>query len=950
MRSHAVLLPLPLAGAALLAAAASVSDPPQYRPPNAARVAEVETDWLRQEAARAHLGKPISTAEDAAGAVDGVKDGKWGFHTNLEPDPWWQVDLGRVQPLDRVLVYNRCDCPERMAHLAILLSDDGANWSEAFRNRGTIFYGATDGKPLVVALGGRTARYVRAQLPESGYLHLDEVEVYGASAPQTNLALGRPADQSSTSQWSARHVLPGARVSYPIDAVIERGRRLAAYVAARGADVRDLSARLEAVARTASALGDDAPETARRAAYLEARWVVRRIAFANPEIDFDRILFVKRAPGVFSHMSDQNYGWWSRPGGGIFLLEGFRSDAPRVRCLTPGLPPGSCLSPELSYDGRKVLFAYCRFHPGLASLADKETKANVPEDAFYHLFEMNIDGSGLVQITRGKYDDFDGRYLPDGSIVFLSTRRGQFVQCGKDAAMATLREPLHDSYVRCGGDASRPVAVYTLHKMDPGRTSIQTLSPFESFEWTPSVTSDGRILYARWDYVDRDNMPYMKLWSMNPDGTNPQAVYGNFTRAFHCAFEARQIPGSHKIVFTASGHHSITGGSLVLLDPRKGLDGPEPITRLTPEVCFPEAEGWPTSYYNSPWPLSEHTYLAAWSFMPIGAQGATNPTNAMGVYLVDADGNLELLYRDPDISSVCPIPVRPRTAPPASPGASHAGAGDSFGTLILADVYDGLKGVARGSVQRLRVVGLPAKTQPTMNSPYIGQTHDDPGKFVIGTVPVERDGSAHFRVPAGVPIFFQALDAEGRAIQTMRSITYVQPGRTFSCIGCHEPRNTAPAVARPLAAARRPSRIAVGPEGSWPLRFDRLVQPALDRLCVGCHSPGSARLGGRGAHFDLTATHAYESLVAYGSPSLRDHVIARYREGRSAVDAGAARTSALLALLEAGHHGVRLDPDARERLITWMDTYAQYQGHYSAEQENALLRARRQWADILVER
>ncbi len=948
MTSSTFLLPAPIVCTALLCvwASAPARTPPPG--PSTARVAEVEADWAQQERVRGIPGKPVTAAEDAAGAVDGIKDGKWGFHTENEASPWWQVDLGSVRPLDRVVLYNRCDCPERLIHLAVLTSDDGATWREVYRNNGTVFRGATDGRPLAVRLGGASARYVRARLPEAGYLHLDEVEVYGTADPAKNIALYQPASQSSTSQWSARHPLPGTPASYPVEDVVARGRKLAAYVRARGVDVAAYERDLEDAARAAGAQSDLG---ARRAAYLKARWAVRRIALANPEIDFDRILFVKRAPGVFSHMSDQNYGWWSRPGGGIFVLEGIRSDAPRVRCLTPQLPPGSCLSPELSYDGRKVLFAYCRYYPNLAGLGDKETKANVPEDAFYHLYEMNIDGSGLVQITRGKYDDFDGRYLPDGRIVFLSTRRGQFVQCGESSAMATTRAALHDSYVRCGGDPSRPVAVYTLHTLDAGRTRIRAISPFENFEWTPSVLSDGRILYARWDYVDRDNMPYMKLWSTNPDGSNPQAVYGNLTRGFHCAFEARQIPGSRKLVLTASGHHSITGGSLVLLDTDRGLDGKEPTTRLTPEVCFPEVEGWPSSYYNSPWPLSEHTYLTAWSHTAIGAQGATNPTNAMGLYLFTADGNLELLYRDPDISSQCPIPVRPRPAPAKASMLASSEAGDpQASAMVVADVYQGLSGVERGSVKRLRIVGLPAKTQPNMDTPHIGQTHDDPGKFVLGTVPVEGDGSAYFRVPSGVPVFFQALDADGQALQTMRSITYVQPGRTMSCVGCHEPRNTTPKSTRPIAASRPPSRIEPAPSGSWPLRFDQLVQPVLDKQCVSCHSAGSRLADGKGARCDLSAARSYESLVGYGSPSLRDHVQTRYREGRSAVGGGAASTSALLKLLHSGHYGVKLDAEQRERLITWMDTYAQYQGHYSPEQEEALRFARRQWANLLVER
>lgn len=901
----------------------------------------IEADWLLQERAKAAQPGNATPAEDALGACDGVKDGKWGFHTAGETEPWWQVDLGQSVPLDRVVVYNRCDAADRAMGIRLLLSDDRASWHEAGRHTGAPFYGVTDGRPLTFALHGQRARYVRLQLPGFGFLHLDEVEVYGTQAPDRNLALWQPAEQSSVSAWSVRHDRPGAAANLPlpVEDVVARGRRLAADLRAAGVDVRRELAVLDSVGAAAPRATSPAQ---RRSLYLRARWAIRQMAFRNPLLNFDRLVFVKRVPGSFSHMSDQHYGWWSRPGGGVFVLEGLRSGNPTARCLTARLPQGSCTGPDLSYDGRKILFAYCRYYPHVAGLPNKVDKEKLPEDAFYHIYEVNVDGTGLRQLTRGRYDDFDPRYLPNGDIVFLSTRRGQFVQCSQATAEATVRATLPDSYVRCGGDAWRPVAVYTLHVMDARGERIRPISPFENFEWTPSVASDGRILYARWDYVDRDNMPYMSLWATNPDGTNPQAVYGNFTHRPHCIFEARSVPGSRKILFTASGHHSITGGSLVLLDPDRGADGPEPLTRLTPEVCFPEIEGWPSSYYASPYPLSERYYLTAWSPVGLNSQGGLNPPNALGLYLYDAFGNLELIYRDPEITSMYPIPLRARPKPPAI-ATSVAWQGRQEGRFLLLNVYQGLRGVATGSVKRLRIVGVPAKTQPNMNSPVMGLTQDDPGKFIVGTVPVEADGSAYFRVPSGVGVFFQALDAKGRAVRTMRTLTYVQPGQTLSCVGCHEPRNSTPGNAYPVAASRQPSPITIGPDGSWPLRFDRLVQPVLDRRCVSCHQPGAA-----GARVDLTPPNAYASLVAYGNPSLRDYVLTRYRQGNSPANDGAALTSPLLRLLESGHAGVRLDEDDVERLVSWMDTYGQVRGSFSDDQEARLVQLRAQLSDLLV--
>jgi hypothetical protein len=262
--------------------------------------------------------------------------------------------------------------------------------------------------------------------------------------------------------------------------------------------------------------------------------------------------------------------------------------------------------------------------------------------------------------------------------------------------------------------------------------------------------------------------------------------------------------------------------------------------------------------------------------------------------------------------------------------------------MLLINVYKGLESIPQGTVKRLRIVGVPAKTHPTMNRPVMGITRDDPGKFVIGTVPVERDGSAYFRVPAGVSFFLQALDWDGSAVQTMRSVTYVQPGQRYTCIGCHEPRHTAPPNVFPMAAAREPSKITPGPEGSWPLDFQVLVQPVMERHCVDCHQPGGAD-----PEFDLTAAKSYESLVGYGSPSLRAHVTARYNEGRSTAGACAARSNSLWQLLDTGHYHVELSWDERRRLVTWMDTYGQRLGSFDREQEKQLRKLRRQMAAML---
>lgn len=949
--------PLPLRACAALIALALASGARLSSPLRAAAIgrAEIEADWVRQFELRdraASAGASVRPEEDAAGGCDGRKDGTWGFHTEDEERPWWQVDLGEVRELDRLVLYNRCDaCAERTARTIVLLSEDGASFRQVYQHDGTTFFGHAGGDPLTVRLGGARARYVRLQLPGKSYFHLDEVEAY-APGGAANLALGRPATQSSVSQWSARHgASAGGDWERAAAKAIERGLRLAESLRALGAEVRS---DVETLRGLAARLGASASG---RELYLEARRAVRALAFKNPLLDFDAILFAKAAPGRFPHISDQFYGWWSRPGGGIYVLEGFRGREPELRCLTADMPEGSFLRPELSWDGKKVLFAYCRFYPHVPDLPDKAKKSNLPEDAFYHIFEIDLDGTNRRQLTRGRYDDFDARVLPSGEIVFLSTRKGRSVQTTRSGAEATAAEDLPDSYVRCGGDDYRPVPVFTLHAMDADGGRLRPLSAFENFEWSPCVANDGRILYTRWDYIDRFNGHFFSLWAARPDGSNPELVYGNYTVRPQALLEARPIPGSTRLLCVASAHHSITGGSIVRLDRGRGTEGEAPIDRLTPDVPFPETEGWPTNYYASPYPLSEEHFLVAWSDRPLPPHcrvdaSDANPSNASGIYLADAFGNLELLYRDPEISSTGPVPVRPRPRPHAFPSAV-APEGPEEGRFLLLDVYRGLEGVPRGSVKALRVVGVPPKTQPHMNQPNLGVSSEDPGKFLLGTAPVEEDGSAHFRVPSGIPVFFQALGEDGLAVQTMRSLTYVWPGETLSCAGCHEPRESAPPAGRlrPIAAGREPSRLRPGPPGSWPLRFDELVQPVLDRACVSCHRPGGAEE--RAAPLDLTPARSYESLLDYAGKDLRGLAFER---DRSLPGDCVARRSKLFAFLANGGPGARCaQGEARlgggdlERIAVWMDLYAQRLGHFSAEEEEELRDLRRRLAPLLEE-
>jgi hypothetical protein len=914
-----------------------------FEPSQEAWQKQVEADWLVQLRLRGLGENPpgrTATQDGAAGAVDGIKNGRWGFMAaGANGGPWWQVDLGSSRALARVVIYNRCDtCADRAAKIAVLLSDDGKTWKQVYQHDGTVFYGFRDNKPLVVDLKSAKSRFVRLQIP-GDLLHLDEVEVYAADQPTVNIALNRPADQSGVCQWSSQWH-PAWNFAEAARDVIDRGRKLAQQRRGEGVDTSAALAQLDAAASKLAALAPAASEADQQAVYFQARWAVRKLILSSPLLNFDRMLLVQRAPGTYSHMSDQNYGWWSRPGGGLCILEGFRQDRPRMRMLQPMPQPGSYNFPEVSYDGQKILFSWCRYYPGLAADGNKFDKSHLSADGFYHVFEINPDGTGLRQLTAGKYDDFDGRYLPDGRIVFLSTRRGQSLQCDRASAAASTAGAVTDCYVRCGGGPGRPVAVYTLHTMNADGGDLRPISAFESFDWTPSVAADGRILYSRWDYVDRSNGPYEKLWSTNPDGTSPQSVWGMDSTCPNSTFEPRSIPGSRKIVVIGSAHHSITAGPLVLVDGNVASDSHASLTNLTPEVCYPEAVGYPLSYFANPWPLSEQLFLTSWSDQPLQFEGGVNPANAAGVYVFDAVGGLELLYRDAAISSMYPMPLASRPVPP-----QHADitTDEHEGRFLLLNVNSGMPDVKPGSVKAIRIIAVPAKTHPSQEYPHIGVTGENPGKLVLGTVPVSADGSAYFRAPSGVNVFFQALDADGMAIRTMRTITYIQPGQTLSCVGCHDSRNNAPPNSRPLALNSEPSKLHAAPAGSWPMRFDRLIQPVLDSQCVTCHKPG-----GQGAKLDLTAADAWKNLVAAGKPSITEQVGMHYYTP-SMPGKTVARDSYLLPMLKAGHHGLKLDDASMRRLILWLDLYAQNRGAFSDEEEKAEIELRKKWAPMLEE-
>lgn len=669
-----------------------------------------------------------------------------------------------------------------------------------------------------------------------------------------------------------------------------------------------------------------------RGLYMRTRRLKRDVALANPLMDFGPMLVCKRTPTSYSHLVMQYFGWRARPGGGLYVVERPGRSLATRDILDGQLPPGNVLEPRLSYDARRIVFSYvpCPDTPyDPAGIGNDEG-----EEGFYHIYEVAVDGTGLRQLTDGPFDDLMPTYLPDGGIAFCSTRRRGYARC-------------------FGPQFSRRWHVYTLHRMDGDGSHIQTLSYHDTNEWFPTVANTGQLLYSRWDYIDRDAVTHQNLWAARPDGSNPVALWGNATETPHCTFQPQPIPGSNKIIFTASAHHSITAGSIAIVDPAVANNGQAAITRITPEIPFPESESMDIrEYYAAPWPLSEHFYLVAYSPEPLVWEPGANARNALGVYLLDAFGNRELLYRDPDIGTTNPVPLRPRPAPPVVPSVLPEDA-PPMGEVVLADVYEGLGDVPRGSIKRLRVVQIFPKTTYVASQPPIGHAGEENARAVLGTVPVEPDGSARFLVPAHTPILFQALDEDGFAYQTMRTLTYLQAGERVSCVGCHESRMRTPD--RLEAMDRPPRELEQGPFEGEPLSFMRVVQPVLDKHCVPCHSgeePGGDIVLTGEPHEGFT--RAYRSLCgetnfqgAGTNPENAARALVPMFGARNQIQitppggAFGARGSRLLRMLREGHHDVALTREEFARLAMWIDNNAVFYGAYAPEDQQRELRGER---------
>jgi hypothetical protein len=560
------------------------------------------------------------------------------------------------------------------------------------------------------------------------------------------------------------------------------------------------------------------------------------------------------------------------------------------------VPEGLARDPDVSFDARRVLFALRR---------------HAAED--YHLWEINADGSGLRPLTRAEgVADFDPIYLPDDSIVFSSTRDPKFNQCSRD----------HGA---------------NLYGMTADGANIHQLEHNNLFQNQPSLLPDGRILYARWEYVDRNFGDAHGLWTMNPDGTNQAIFWGNNTASPGAAYTPRHVPGTGQALCIFGPHHDHLWGALALIDPALGINGRQSVLRIWPAAAIGLMHVGPPFdcdafarlplKYADPYPLSDKYFLCS---------RQTGWGDQMGIYLLDTFGNEILLHVEgPGCYSARPLAPRPR--PPVIPGRCDYDGGE--GLFYVSDVYQGthLAGVERGSVKRLRVVEVPPKRFWSKGA-WFGQGYTAPGmnwhalecKRILGSVPVEADGSAYFSVPADTLVYFQLLDAEGRMVQSMRSAAMVHSGEPAGCIGCHDDRHTSPPAAgrQALALRRPPSRLEEWRGAPRCFGFMAEVQPVLDRNCVRCHDYGQ-RAGAKlnlAADRDLVFNTAYVELWRKGYTGAVGAGPAQIQPARS----WGSNASPLIKAIRGNHHGLSLDAESLDRLTTWVDLNAPYYASYAS--------------------
>ena len=684
-----------------------------------------------------------------------------------------------------------------------------------------------------------------------------------------------------------------------------------------------------------------------------------------PAVDFDEIVFVRRHTYNANHYYTEFINSTWLPGGNLCVLN-LKTGA--VRELAPQLAGGVFERFDLSFDAKRVVFAWKKG----------------PQEG-YRIYEIGIDGTGLRQLTFPpaneaelvkKYrvaelyhhgtDDMQPCYMADGGIAFISTRCQYGILCdGPDNFTTTL-----------------------LYRMNADGSGMQRLSHGSVSEACPVALPDGRLLYTRWEYVDKGAVSVKCLWAMNPDGSGSSEVYGNDISLPPTMIYGRPIPNaSARYVVLGTPHCPQNGmGTVIRLDMTKPIRTREPMTYMTADVdiqaewgfAFRTPTGWRSDgtgrgrLFKDPYPLSDDLFLV--SHKPAGPRWTE--ANAYGLYWLDSQGRTRLVYQDPEISCWLPYPLKPRPVPPVKSSVVDAKlAKQGKAVCMVKDVYHGLEGVRRGEIKYIRILEQIPRPWAARRQ-WAGDEYDQQHvcitkdthlglKVQHGVVPVEADGSAYFEVPADANVIFQVLDDKFMAVQTERTFVNYRPGEARGCVGCHEvPSDTI--SAKPAAGVAQALRRAPSVPGPQPgeksagrtLDYAADVQPVWDRHCIACHGGKTPKAGLdlRGEKTKLFNV-SYETLVPERRKGFHDRgllgpVIGENHPKTGNIEYLPARSlgshaSVLVAMLGNGHvtlanpeqekrarqlaivhKELKLAPEELLRVTNWIDTNCQYYGSY----------------------
>lgn len=690
------------------------------------------------------------------------------------------------------------------------------------------------------------------------------------------------------------------------------------------------------------------------------------------KLGFSELLLVKRKPLNISHVYVYHVEGF-RPGGGLYRFTP-DEDGGELACIFDA-GDGMITTADLSYDGREVVFAMRQ--GGLVASNPvahiEDISRHEEEKSNYHLYRINVDGTGLTQLTQGLYNNLDPCWLPDGGIAFISDRKPAYAYC----------------YV-----VTSPV----LYRMERDGSKQKRLSANYLMDFTPSVLDDGKIVYTRWEYVDRAACPIQSLWTINPDGTELAGLYGNRVISPGTFMDAQPIPGTSQVIATATNHNGSCRGGIVAIDPTQGANAPEALRNLTPEIDIyahrlgggPWGNGMLDCQiggtYEKPVALTANRFMVS--------KGGT-------IQLRDFNANaVSLLFPQDGMGFYSPMPICGTERPPVVTGKfmnhgvelpEDGSVSGAWATVYVQDVYNGLTPhIKRGEIKQIAVV---QEIEKSTHTPQNNQRLDGQGmrniavfgfqfplvscgatyapKKVWGLADVSEDGSVAFEVPSEVPIYFLALDGQGRAVQRMRSFTHMMPGEVQGCVGCHANRNHATPHSTRTAVMR--TSVQTLKEPAWGVKgfsYQEVVQGVFDRNCIECHNerkqPGNVDLTGDMTDFfnvsyDIlcrTGTQAERNWIQHGSPSGPEYDSVRgmspYTEwiwtingaGHNVLEIEPRRwgspASLVAQIIHTGHPdengNPRVDvPDAdRRRVYLWLDLNVPYYGTSSSNHKARL--------------